>query len=351
MAEYAAKEKGKRDEKLEHMEQIIKDIMNHYDKTPELMAEVFQFGAKFYKYSMKNTLLIQGQNPYAQYVQSFQSWKEMGASVKKGEHGMSIFVPVKVTCLKMTDPVTKEEKKIPLRSASKELKEAYKAGKVEGFESIYFKIGTVFDISQTTYPKEKYPELFFMGYSSEQSRQVLTGLRNFCEEELNCPVKDVDLSSIALRGLYFPMFHKIELNELMEDTARLSTLAHEMGHALIHNKEMGGEKSPYRKEFEADAISIMVSTHFEEQISEARKVHLTEHYKMLKVKEPDIEIDQCISYVFNVYKDNIEEMDKYVKKEIERTQHLQKETDMAMCMKEYSEKKPKSKGIEMDRGW
>ena len=178
----------------------------------------------------------------------------------------------------------------------------------------------------------------------------MTGLRKFCEEKLGFPVIDTDLSSISLRGLYYPMFHKIELNELMEDTAKLSTLLHEMGHAMFHKGENGKGKSAYRKEFEADAVSVMISSHFEEDITDGRKVHLSENYKMLKLKESDTDISQCISDIFGIYKENIEEMERYVQREIERTPQIQAETAMDQCMKEYLAEKPVSKGIERDHG-
>lgn len=83
-----------------------------------------------------------------------------GAFVKKGEHGLSIFVPVLVTVLET------EEGPVQLKYASKEQKEAYKRGEIKGETETRFRLGTVFDISQTTFPPERYPELFHMGYES-----------------------------------------------------------------------------------------------------------------------------------------------------------------------------------------
>ena len=316
------KAKIAREEKVEQMNQLVKDIAEQWDRSPELMADALQFGSQFYKYSVNNMKLIYAQNPHAVYVGSFQSWKEKSASVKKGEHGMNIFVPVQVTYLKI-DKVNGETEKIQLRYASKEQKEAYKAGKIEGVSQTVFKLGTVFDIAQTTYPKEKYPELFNMGYSSRESAEIVEGLKKYCVEKLGCPVTEVDLSSISLRGSYYPGEHKIELNEMMEDTQKMSTLSHEMGHALIHHDpESRKNKSTSRKEFEADAVSVMISSHFGEEIRDTRKEHLAAHYKQLKEQQPDVDIDSCIADVFRIYKENIEEMDQYVETEIQRGQEM-----------------------------
>ena len=50
---------------------------------------------------------------------------------------------------------------IKLSQATKEQVESFKDGKIESFQRLSFMPGTTFDISQTTYPPEKYPQLFF----------------------------------------------------------------------------------------------------------------------------------------------------------------------------------------------
>lgn len=255
MAEEKAKEKGNRNEKLEQMEQIIQDIADGWDKNPALMAEALEFGEKFHNYSVKNQMLIYAQNPHAQYVASFNKWNELGSKITKGEHGLKVFVPVKATYLETIDEVTGEPALVPLRYATAQQKKAYKEGEIKGHEKMRFKAGTVFDISQTDFPKEKYPELFNMGYSKEESRQIVEGMIDFSEVKLDCPVDIKDLSSITLRGCYYPGYNRIHLNEKMEDTAKMSTLSHELGHAMIHREY--SEKSTHRKEFEADAVSIV----------------------------------------------------------------------------------------------
>ena len=88
-------------------------------------SRVLDFGAKFYQYSARNTMLIYKQNRGATFVQSFKNWKDMGHPVKRGEHGLNILVPVQCTLIKDDGAY------IPLREATKEQKELFKAGKLE----------------------------------------------------------------------------------------------------------------------------------------------------------------------------------------------------------------------------
>ncbi|GHU90535.1 hypothetical protein FACS1894202_10470 [Clostridia bacterium] len=75
-------------------------------------AEYLNVMARFHNYSTRNTLLIYTQNPAAQRVAGFVSWKKnFNRSVKKGEHGIKILAPIAVKDVKESaklDPVTKQ---------------------------------------------------------------------------------------------------------------------------------------------------------------------------------------------------------------------------------------------------
>lgn len=353
------KEKTSVEQKEEYLKSMIQEIGETFEENPEIIAEALAFGSQFYQYSMRNSMLIYNQNKHSQYVQSFQKWKEMGASVKRGEHGMNIFVPVQTTYLKVG-----EEEFVQLRYATKVQKEAYQKGEVESVNRLHFRIGTVFDISQTTFPKERYPELFQMGYANEKYSTLIDGLTKFCDQELSCPVEITDVKSIGLRGCYYPELHKISLNQLLEDSERLSTLTHEMGHALIHHDPEAMRKSEALREFEADAVSIMLQTHYGVEITDTRKRHLATAYQKLKEIEPDTQINDCLNDVFQVYRTHVEEIDRHVQEsiDIERgienaweekdaiTQELSTKTPMQEMLDKEAEKcKHYSRNQEMER--
>lgn len=298
---------------------LIKNLAENYKANPLDMAELFEFGSRFYDYSAKNNMLIFSQNRNATYVQSYDAWKKMGYPVQAKERSIKIFVPVQATFLNVADGVS-----VPLSKASAEQKAAYNAGEITGVSRLLFKLGNVFDISQTNMPKEEYPKMFSMGYSSDLHNDICKGLKDFSQEKLNCEVVENNLNSISLRGLYFPKENKIELNNLLEDTQRLSTLSHELGHALIHR--VPSNKSSSQKEFEADAVSIMIQSNYGIELTDSRKQHLADHYNKFKqelLEKVDPEeadkilsekMDELYASVFSVYRDNIEDINLCVER-------------------------------------
>lgn len=300
------------------MQKRIQELTDTWRENPETIAELFEFGSHIYQYSPRNTMLIYSQNPHATYAQSFQAWKEQGAYVKKGERGYRVYVPVEAAILKV------DGKLIPLEHATKEQKARYKAGEIESTTRRHFKIGSVFDISQTTYPKEAYPKLYHMGYESALHGAVAEGLGKYAQNLLQCQVSTVDMKSIALRGSYSPESNRIELNELLEDTEKLSTLSHELGHALLH-RDAALTKSTEQIEIEADALGIMIESHFGVDITESRRRHLAEHYRRYQKFYQEAEEEKkpegfgdVIANVFRTFRKEIDDLDHYVKRELEK---------------------------------
>jgi len=317
---YAAAENTQK-EKLDQLNNQIKDLVESYKTNPEHIAELLAFKESFYKYSINNTMLVYDQNPNATFVQSYDAWKRDGYNVLKGQKGLKVLVPTNVTYLKV--PGT--DKLVQLSHAPDLLKDMYKAHNIESIQKKFFKVGNVFDISQTDVPKENYPEYYSMGYKSSDYDNVIAGISRYSQEKLNCPVTIKDLQSIALRGCYFPIDNTIELNNLLESSEKISTLTHELGHAVLHN-DPDLKISASQIEFEADCMSIMLESHFGIPLADARKEHISTHYKKLasELSTEDIEVDfkGILSDVFSKYESMIEDIDHYVSEEISKSQEL-----------------------------
>lgn len=163
------KEKWKKEqsEKKENLRQSLNDISKNFSIDPTTMAEYVAFSSKFYDYSVNNTILIYNQNRLAQFVGSYQYFKEEGYNVNRGEKSMQIFVPVLTTLFIDETGETKQ-----LREATKDEKSKIKKGEIESIKTISFKLGNVFDISQTNCPIEDYPKLIGVGYSSNDHEQA-----------------------------------------------------------------------------------------------------------------------------------------------------------------------------------
>ena len=147
---------------------------------------------------------------------------------------------------------------------------------------------------------------------------ICRGIEDFASEQLHCPVLQSNLKSISLRGVYLPEINVIKINERLEDTQRLCTTLHELGHALIHSEKLSRNKPVSQKELEADALSIMIQANYGLELTEARKMHFKNHYdsfiETLKGtdKDPFTEIDSIFKSVFHSYKEHIESINDYV---------------------------------------
>lgn len=100
--------------------------------------------SKFHDYSIGNQILIMVQKPEATRVAGFNTWKELGRWVKKGETGIAILAPrfpLRPTCPECGARIQKGAKYC--LQCGEAVEEAV------GMEPAYFIVVSVFDISQT----------------------------------------------------------------------------------------------------------------------------------------------------------------------------------------------------------
>lgn len=306
-AEYAAEQK----DKLNGINKTIEDIAKTYKDNPEEIAELMKFASKFYRYSSRNVMLVHNQNSGATYFQSFEAWKKAGYSINRGQHGLKVLVPLKTTYLQ-----DKDGNYVKLSEAPAELKNKYMKApdSVKHINRTYYKIGNVFDISQTNVPKEEYPSFYSMGYNDVKLDILSAGIKNYCVSKLNIPVNNIDMNSISLRG-YHIKDTLINMNDKLNSTEYLSTLTHEVGHAVMQHT---AGQNTYLKEFEADCFSIMLESHLGVEITESRKHHLADNYRQLEQSQEgeEIDINSVINDVMKTFSNVIENIDEYVNYEI-----------------------------------
>ena len=243
---------------------------------------------------------------------------------------------------------------IQLSKASDETKKAYYNHQINSRTKRCFKVGNVFDIAQTSFPKEEYPSIFYMGYGSKMHEDICMGVSDFIKVHLGCEVKTSDLSSITLRGRYISAVTPdesavIELSDKLASTQKLSTLTHELGHAFMHM--IIDDTSVSQKGFEADAFSIMLSANFGVEITETRKKHLADHYNTFSKeiiehmtgdktdinaidKKLDEKLMESFSEVYKVYKENINLIQDYVEKYLPKDKMISDEITTKKTNKE-----------------
>lgn len=266
-----------KEQRKKELMQKVENIIDNFQRSPADLIEYLKFNSKFYQYSKNNNTLIYQQNRYAQYCGSFKHFKDMGYSVKKGEHGIKILVPYISKYFYNAD--TEEWKKVS--EASAEQKQKIKNGEMEIKQYTSFGVGTVFDISQTDCPVEDYPKFFGFGHESKSHRELFNAVKYYAESK-GIPVEIVDLKSITLSGQYNAIDNSIELSDKLNDDRLLSVMTHELSHALLHNSALlkNNDKHIMQIEFEADALSLLLRERLGiSDIEDARQAHLQASFK------------------------------------------------------------------------
>jgi antirestriction protein ArdC len=202
-------------------------------------AAWLEFQSKLHTYSFYNTLLIQMQHPGATAVAGYKAWQKLGRHVRKGEKShIGIFAPMKRSYwTKETDPETGEEKKV---------RKSYVKG---------FRIVKVFEVSQTD--GEPVPERPAVERLKGDDKGLIEVLKSHAES-LGCSVRFGHAD--GANGYYKPMTREIVVEKSMEPAAQAKTLAHEIGHHILHGKEEGHLMERADKELEAESFAYIVCT-------------------------------------------------------------------------------------------
>jgi antirestriction protein ArdC len=187
---------------------------------------------RFHRYSWGNTLLIAAQRPDATRVAGFHSWLRLGRHVRKGEHGIAILAPV-VPRLRVVDGDSGDERWV--------------AGRPHAF-----RVAHVFDVSQTDGEELAAPPVTRLegGDPSDwytQLRDVAHGLEFTVEEDYLPDAVNGDCSH-ALRRI------RIEVRNGQRH--QVKTLAHELGHAILHANRAGLCRE--QAELEAESVAYIV---------------------------------------------------------------------------------------------
>ncbi|MHA7118497.1 ArdC-like ssDNA-binding domain-containing protein [Aerococcus viridans] len=176
--------------------------LRNYATDPKELEAFLVFMSQFYDYSLKNQLLIHSQFKGAFGVASFKTFKDWGLSVLKGE---------------------------------KENLAAHKTT-VETRKRVSFKLGTVFDVTQTNAQPEDYPDLFpnrkkDFQYTRKQMVILKKTLLRYANEE-QIGVQTAKISNSPAKRYYRPDTHTIVLSNRNNKSESIHTLIHELAHAF-----------------------------------------------------------------------------------------------------------------------
>ncbi|MBM9458753.1 serine/arginine repetitive matrix protein 2 [Nocardioides sp. zg-536] len=194
------------------------------------------------------------------YVAGFHQWLSLGRSVAKGQHGYGILAPVTGRFASFTpnDPNSWRR----LARNEKPMSGEYARTRVIGVKPTY-----VWDISQTTgnpVPELPRPTLL--------QGQAPAGLWDGLADQITSAGFELRLVSSAsaiggANGLTDFLSRGVSIRVDMDEAAQVKTLAHELGHVLLHappesalSTESAADATLHRgiAEVEAESVALMV---------------------------------------------------------------------------------------------
>ncbi len=176
--------------------------------------------ARFHRYSPRNVLLIALQRPEATSVAGFRTWASLGRQVRRGERALSILAPM----------VRRSE-------GDEELL-------VMGFRWV-----SVFDVAQTVGEPLPTPVSLLEGAEPRALRASLERAARTAGFEVV-----LDELPAGVNGECRWSSATIALSAVTAPLQQAKTLAHELGHALLHRHE----PDRARAEIEAESVAFVV---------------------------------------------------------------------------------------------
>lgn len=232
--------------------------------TSQDWKRALEFAARFRSRSFNNTMLIyvQHQTAFAEgrvpeptptYVAGFKQWTSLGRHVDKGQTGYAILAPVTGRFAS----VTPDDRASWRRLAGGEHPVP---GEVVRSRMVGVRPAYVWDVSQTSgapLPDPSRPVLL--------QGEAPTGLWDGLADQLIARGFNMRLVSNAAtiggaNGLTNYTKHEVSIRADMDDAARVKTLAHELGHALLHGPDDSGSLLHRGiAEVEAESVALMVA--------------------------------------------------------------------------------------------
>jgi hypothetical protein len=230
-------------------------------------ANYLKLQSSLHRYSANNVWLIACQHavafdqglvdtPWPTYVAGFNTWKALGRSVAKGQHGYQILAPNRRVARVVSDATGHERTlgadEAPSAGESLEARQVLRG----------FRIEHVFAAEQTTgdpLPEPPMPKLL--------AGQAPDGLWDNIIAQINDRGYAVRLvpSAAAIGGANGQTTwdtHLVEIRCDMDEAARTKTLIHELGHVVLHDPAtLAGKVHPPRglKEVEAESVAFIVA--------------------------------------------------------------------------------------------
>ena len=231
--------------------------------TGEDWADAMRFAARFRSRSFNNVCLIWEQHqaafeaggvpePFPTLVAGYKQWQQLGRQVEKGQAGYQILAPV-TGRFASTNPADPDSWRRLNRG------EKPKPGEVVRSRMVSVRPAYVWDASQTSgdpIPERPAPRLL--------AGEAPEGLREGLAEQVTA--EGFELLWVphegmigGANGLTNYSTRQVAVRTNMDDAAQVKTLAHELGHVLMHGPDQE-EARQHRGigEVEAESVALMI---------------------------------------------------------------------------------------------
>lgn len=260
--------------------------IENYFTTPEHFKELASYMSKFYNYSFRNIFLIQEQFEGALAVGSYAFWKEKGFTVNKGEKGIKILVPNK-----LSDYFINEKgEEVKLSKATLEEKSLIEQGEIEVRKGkLIFNQGYVFEVTQTNAKAKDLPKIFpgrWLDGEVNNYNLMYKAMENIANKigvKIIEPKKELG----AVKGVSYPVTKEVALNPRNTQLQNVKTLIHELTHAKLHTMETRDNYTTNAKEFQAEMAAYVVCSYFGLDTSEYSFRYIKNWTKGVELKDKE----------------------------------------------------------------
>jgi len=233
------------------LENGVKDLFESQRYTEYLCAM-----SRFHHYSFGNVMLILLQCPTATKVAGYNTWKkDFSRQVKSQETGIKILAPCPYTKTIRREKIDSKTGRPVLDETGRPVTEIVRE------PAQYYKVVTVFDISQTE--GKELPTLSSVLTGDVAQFEAMTAALGTLSP---VPIAYEDFPNDA-KGYFSNAEGRIVVKPGMSQRQTLKTLIHEIAHAKLHARTEVLEAEPPQKdrrtrEVEAESIAYVVCQHF-----------------------------------------------------------------------------------------
>lgn len=248
-------------------------------------------------------------------------------SVLKGSKSYPIFVPI-IKKAKRDEPVYETDEKgnlirdidgNPVPKLDEDGNPIYKT--IQKSYLTGFTTGNVFDIKQTNAKELGVSQTVMEKYINMSKNDIVIDDDTYqniikkIENQYNIDIVEAEMRENDAGGVFYPQLNKIVINTAMcsDNSTKLSTLFHELGHALMHGFKTDEEynnshnKDTTQKEIEAETFSYLLSAQF--GVNKRSDVYVHSFLRTIDKKERKQVLFGLINNIRDTAKKAMQELD------------------------------------------